>query len=196
MIANHKIGLFFGSFNPIHIGHLALANYFLEFSDLNELQLVLSPQNPLKPNADLANEQDRLNMLQLALDGCSLPVSICEIELQLPKPSYTINTLEALKQQFPNKQLVLLIGADNLACIEQWKDYKRILTSYEVYVYPRIGYNAEELCKHYSVQYMAAPLFELSATFIREGIRNNHNMSAFLPYGVWEYICSQELFKV
>ena len=190
-----KIGFFFGSFNPIHIGHLALANYFLEFSDIDELQLVLSPQNPLKSDNDMASELHRLEMLRLALASVSLPISVCDIELSMPKPSYTIHTLEALQKQHPSMQLVVLMGADSIASIEKWKDYQRILTEFEVCVYPRRGYDAETLCQHYGVRYIDAPLFELSASFIRKNIRKGHNVSAFLPYGVWQYINDQKVYQ-
>ncbi|MDR0660081.1 MAG: nicotinate-nucleotide adenylyltransferase [Prevotellaceae bacterium] len=191
----HKTGLFFGSFNPVHIGHMALANYFLDFTPIDDLQLILSPQNPLKANNELVSEQHRLKMLEIALEAYpELPISVNTIEFDLPKPSYTIDTLAELQKQNPNITYLVLMGADNLAYIERWKDYKKLLSEYEVCVYPRMGYDMHELTERYGVLSVGAPIIEVSATFIRAAIGNGYNFSTYLPLGVWDYIKKYKLY--
>ena len=191
----HKTGLFFGSFNPIHIGHMALANYFLEFTPIDDLQLVLSPQNPFKSTGSLLAEEHRLNMLELAVAAYpELPISINTIEFGLPKPSYTINTLTELQRQNPDTTYLVLMGADSLANIEKWKDYKKILSDFEICVYPRIGYDMHELSKRYGTIPLGAPEIDISGTFLRAAIGNGYNFSTYLPYGVWDYIKEHKLY--
>ncbi len=188
-------GLFFGSFNPVHIGHMALANYFIEYAAIDELQLVLSPQNPLKPVSSLASEQHRLKMLEIALAAYpKLPISINTIEFDLPKPSYTITTLTELQQKNPDTTYLILMGADSLANIGEWREYKKILSNFEIYAYPRIGYDLQELCKKYGAIPLAAPNIEISSTFLRKAIENGQNFSTYFPYGVWSYIKENELY--
>lgn len=191
-----KIGLYFGSFNPVHIGHLILANYFLEYTDINDLEFIISPQNPLKSLSTLATENHRLEMLRIALASYpDLPIRINTIEFELPKPSYTIDTLTVLQNQHPNTSYVLLMGADNLANFANWKDYRKLLTDYEICVYPRIGSDLNALSKMYDVTILdTAPIIEISATFLRDAIRKGINVSTYLPYGVWDYIMKQELY--
>ena len=192
----HKTGLFFGSFNPVHIGHLALANYFLELTPINDLQAVLSPQNPFKPVCSLLPEQHRLKMLEIALAAYpDLPISINTIEFGLPKPSYTIDTLTKLQEQNPDTTYSVLMGADSLANIERWKDYKKILSDYEICVYPRKGYDVHELSKQYNAILLDAPEIDISATFLRTAIENGYNFSAYFPYGVWSYIKENRLYQ-
>lgn len=191
----HKTGLFFGSFNPVHIGHMILASYFLEHTPIDDLQLILSPQNPFKPISSLASEQHRLKMLELAVAAYpDLPIGINTIELNLPKPSYTITTLTELQQKNPNTTYLLLMGADSLANIGVWRDHEKILSGFEIYAYPRIGYDLQELCKKLGAVPLAAPSIEISATFLRKEIENKHNTSAYFPYGVWSYIKENKLY--
>lgn len=190
-----KIGLLFGSFNPVHIGHLVLANYFLEFTDIDELQLVLSPQNPLKPANELASEQHRLAMLRIALASYPLPIDICEVELHMPKPSYTISTLRQLQSLHPDSKFVVLMGADSLAGIERWREYEAILSGYEVYVYPRPNFDVQQLCSAYGATYVPAPLVDISSTFIRQSIQQGYNVCTMLPYGVAGYIEENKLYR-
>lgn len=191
----HKTGLFFGSFNPVHIGHVMLANYFLEFTPIDELQFVLSPQNPLKPLDSLASESDRLSMLKLALAAYpDLPMSVNTAELELSKPSYTVNTLNQLQKQNPDTTYLILMGADNLASIEKWKDYKIILSEYDICVYPRVGYDLQELIERYNVLSVGAPIIELSATFLRAAIKNGYNFSTYFPPEVLDYIKEHKLY--
>lgn len=177
-----KTGLFFGSFNPVHVGHTIIANYCAAFTDLREVWLVPSPHNPLKQAADLLPDEKRLELLRAAvLEQKKIPVKICEIEFGLPRPSYTIDTLRALQAKHPHLQFVVIMGADSLACIEQWKEWQAILRDYEVYVYPRVGYNAEELCAKYGAKFIPAPIIEISSTFIRNALKEGKNVNAFLP---------------
>lgn len=191
----HKTGLFFGSFNPVHLGHMVLANYFLEFTSIDDLQLILSPQNPLKSVDALLSEQHRLRMLEIALAAYpELPIGINTVEFELPKPSYTINTLKELQKQKPDTTYLFLMGADNLANIEKWRESKRILKEFEIYVYPRTGYDMHKLCEQYGATPMEAPRIDISATFLRTAIKNGRNFSTYFPYGVWDYIKKNKLY--
>ncbi|MDR1227033.1 MAG: nicotinate-nucleotide adenylyltransferase [Prevotellaceae bacterium] len=179
-----KIGLFFGSFNPVHVGHMIIASYCAEFTDLHEVWFVPSPHNPLKQASDLWSDEKRLELLRSAVEQEKIPVKICEMEFTLPRPSYTIDTLRALQIQHPDSQLVVIMGADNLAGIERWKEWQTILQNFEVYVYPRAGFNAEELCAQYGATLIPSPIVEISSTFIRKALREGKNVEAFLPKGV------------
>lgn len=182
-----KIGLYFGSFNPIHIGHLAIANYLVEYSDLDEVWMVISPQNPLKNKKSLLNEYDRLKMVELALQD-NWKIKACDIEFNLPKPSYTIDTLSYLSERNPKHNFVLIAGTDNFQSFKKWKNYEQILNHYQVYVYPRPGYNLGEFKNHESIKTIEAPLMEISSSFVRESIKNNKDIRYFIPSGVYDYI--------
>ena len=175
-----KTALYFGSFNPVHIGHIAIANYVVAFTDVKELWLVVTPHNPCKDGNDLLPEDERLKKVKRAIELLDLPVSVCDIEMQLPRPSYTIHTLQALEEKYPERQFVIVIGADSLADIERWKAYHEILKR-EVYVYPRVGYDTKALCSKYGTRFMDAPLIDISATFIRQAISEGKNIKGFLP---------------
>lgn len=190
-----RIGLFFGSFNPVHIGHLAIANYAVEFGDFAEIWLVVSPQNPLKQKNVLADEKHRLNMTKIAVKNLDLPVKICDVEMRLPQPSYTINTLETLSKENQNCEFCVIMGTDSIADIEQWKDYKKILENYKIYVYPRIGYDAKSLCHKYKAELLTAPVIEVSSTFIRENICKGKNMNAFISAKISDYIRKNKLYE-
>ncbi len=189
-----KIGLFFGSFNPIHIGHLAIANYMVEYSDLDEIWLVISPQNPLKKKKTLLNEYDRFEMIELALKD-DLRIKPTDIEFNLPKPSYTIDTLTYLSERNPNHDFVLILGTDNFQSFHKWKNYEQILKQYKLYVYPRPGYELGEYENHKSLSLINAPLIEISSSFIRESIKNNKDMRYFLPEEVYKYIEKMNLYR-
>jgi nicotinate-nucleotide adenylyltransferase len=193
-----RCGLYFGSFNPLHVGHLAIANYMLEFTDLQGLRLVITPQNPLKNNTDLLPLGDRLHRIERAIASTSLPVSVSTVELDLPKPNYTINTLRYFAEKEPHIRFVLIIGADNLAVIEEWHQWRELLHEFEVYVYPRRGYplpesptiplasmasNTQQLCTKYGVRFIDAPLIDISSSFIRKGWAEGRNMNGFIPNG-------------
>lgn len=178
---NMKTGLFFGSFNPVHVGHTIVASYCAQFTDLDEVWLVPSPHNPQKPAGALLPEAKRLALLRAAVVQQKLPLGVCDVEFSLPRPSYTINTLRALQAQHPRAQLVVIMGADSLAGIELWREWQTLLRDFEVYVYPRTGYNAEALCKQYRAKFIPAPVVEISSTFIRQALREGKNVNAFLP---------------
>jgi len=175
-----KVGLFFGSFNPVHVGHIIIAGYCAAFTDLREVWFVPSPHNPLKQAADLLPDEKRLALLRAAVEQKKIPVGICDIEFSLPRPSYTIDTLRALQAKHPHLQFVVIMGADSLAGIEQWKERQAILHNYEVYVYPRVGYDAEEMCAKYGAKFIPAPIIEISSTFIRNALKEGKNVNAFL----------------
>ena len=173
-------GLYFGSFNPLHIGHIAIANYMLEFTDLDQLRLVLSPVNPLKDECGMLPLQERLIGLERAVARLELPLEVSTVEFDLPKPYYTIHTMRYLAALEPDKRFVLVIGADNLAVIEKWHQWQNLLSEFEVYVYPRSGYHTVALCKEYKVRHIEAPLIDVSSTFIRQGLAEGKNMKGFL----------------
>ena len=192
-MANKKIGLFFGSFNPIHIGHLIIANYMANFTELDEVWFVVSPQNPFKEKKSLGNMYDRLEMVNLAIEG-SEKLRASDIEFNLPQPSYTIDTLVYLQEKYPNKDFVLIMGEDNLAGFMKWKNADIILRDYRIIVYPRPGYDGGELKNHPSVTMTDTPVMELSSTFVRKAIKENRNIKFFTPDKVVEFIDKKGLY--
>ncbi len=189
-----KVGLFFGSFNPIHVGHLVLANYMLEFTDLDKIWFVISPHNPLKNKTSLLPERQRLQMVQLAIEENN-KLKASDIEFKLPQPSYTINTLTYLKEKFPKNEFALILGADNLENFRKWKNYEEILKQYQLYVYPRPDTDGGTLNKHPKVTLVNAPLMEISSTFIRQAIKEKKDVRYFLPDAVWQYIQEMHFYK-
>ena len=188
-----KIGLFFGSFNPIHIGHLAIANIMVESADLEQVWFVVSPQSPLKKITGLAHEFDRFDMVEAAIyDNPKLRAS--NIEFNMPKPSYTVDTLAYLADKYPQHSFSLIIGEDNLKSFPKWKNYSNILDQYGLYVYPRPNTNISELKDHSSVKWIKAPLFDISATFIRNLLRENKSIKYLVPDSVIEMIISRKLY--
>ncbi len=190
-----KVGIFPGSFNPIHVGHLVLANYMREFTYLDEVWFVVSPQNPLKKVGSLIDDDIRLHMTQLALTDFE-NLSVSDIEFSLPRPSYTFNTLEKLSAIYPEKEFTLLIGSDNWTTFHKWKDNKLLLEKYSIIIYPRLGDNVTlSESTPQSVQLVDAPVIEISSTFIRESIKNGKNIRAFLPAKVYDFIQENGLYK-
>jgi nicotinate-nucleotide adenylyltransferase len=187
MNETQKIGLFFGSFNPIHIGHLVIANIMAETTDLKKVWFVVSPQNPLKPAKGLLHEFDRYDMVRAAVhDHYKLEVS--DVEFHLPKPSYTIHTLVYLKEKHPDKDFKVIMGEDNLESFTRWKNYEMILNDYGLYVYPRPHTQLSELKKHPNVKMVDAPMMDISATFIRNCIRKKQSVRYLVPDVVEEMI--------
>ena len=187
LLAPHRqIGLYAGSFNPIHIGHLALANWLVEFTGLDELWFVVTPQNPWKVNADLMPDARRLEMVEAAIRPYPRFRS-CDIEFRLPKPSYTIDTLRALSASYPGCRFHLIVGADNWLRFDHWKASEEILSQYSLLVYPRKGYPLDRIPPHPHVQIVDAPELEVSSTFIRESIASGRDVRFFLPEAVWPY---------
>lgn len=189
-----KTGLYFGTFNPIHIGHIAIAGHFANCTDLKEVWLVVSPQNPLKEKASMLAAHHRRELVRIAVEEHSR-LKMCDIEFHLPAPSYTINTLTYLRERYPEKKFVLIMGSDNLATLKKWKNYEEILKYAEVYVYPRPGYDGGELSRHPAVKIMEAPLMEISATFIRNAIAEKKNAGHLLPEKVWNYIREMHFYE-
>lgn len=188
------IGLFFGSFNPIHIGHLALANYMQEFTDMDQVWLVVSPHNPLKKKSGLLDQNDRLHLINLALDF-DPKIKASNIEFKLPQPSYTIHTLAHLKEKFPEHTFSLIMGQDNLITFDKWKNYEEILKNHKIYVYPRKGSGPSPFDDHKQIRMTEAPLMEISSTFIRKAIKDKKKIQYFLHPKVWEYIDANNLYR-
>ncbi|OFX28039.1 MAG: nicotinic acid mononucleotide adenylyltransferase [Bacteroidetes bacterium GWA2_32_17] len=191
---NKLTGLFFGSFNPVHVGHLVIANYMLEYTEIKELWFIVSPQNPLKSRNSLAPEYHRLEMVRLAI-GEFNKMKASNIEFKMPKPSYTIDTLAYLKDKFPKRDFALIMGADNLKSFEKWKNYKQILENYKIFVYPRIEFNNLENKFEGDIIITNAPIIEISSSFIRDGIKQKKEMSFFTNEKVGEYIKECGLYK-
>jgi nicotinate-nucleotide adenylyltransferase len=185
-----KIGIFGGSYNPIHIGHLALANYLCEYGDLDELWFMVSPQNPFKANAsDLWEDNLRLELVRLAVEDYP-KFHASDFEFHLPRPSYMVNTLEKLQETYPDYEFILIIGADNWASFPRWKDAKTILARHSLMVYPRPGYTIDESTLPGNVRLVNTPMLEVSSTFIRESLKQNKDVRYFLHPKVWERICN------
>ena len=180
---SQKIGLFFGSFNPIHIGHLVIANVMAENTDLAKVWLIVSPQNPLKPSKGLLHEFDRYDLVKAAIaDNYKLEVS--DIEFHLPKPSYTIHTLARLRELHPDKEFKVIVGEDNLENFAKWKNYQQILDQFGLYLYPRPNVTNSDFKRHPNVKLIDAPLLDISATFIRNCIKNNKSIRYLVPESV------------
>lgn len=188
-----KIGLFFGSFNPIHIGHLIIANVMAENTDLNKVWLVVSPQNPLKPSKGLLHEFDRYDMAKAAVAD-HYKIEVSDVEFHLPKPSFTIHTLAYLSEKHPGKEFKVIIGQDNLESFKKWKNYEQILEQYELYVYPRPDVTNTELIRHPHVKMIEAPLLDISATYIRQCIKANKSIRYLVPESVENIIRTKNFY--
>lgn len=190
-----NIGIFSGSFNPIHIGHLILGNYITEFTDIDEVWFLVSPHNPLKAKEELLDENHRLKMVEIALGGYP-KMKASDFEFSLPRPSYTISTLEELDKRYPEHTFSLIIGADNWGKFESWYDYSKILANYKVLVYPRFDCRLSISSKLKNrVEALDSPIIEISSTFIRESISKDRDIRSFLPQGVYEYLRDNSLYK-
>ncbi len=189
-----KTGLLFGSFNPIHVGHLMIAGYMYEFSDLDELWFVVSPLNPLKEKQSLLSDHHRLEMVNLAIEDDTRFRS-CNIEFKMPQPSYTIHTLTWLQEKYPNREFVIISGTDIFPTFHKWKNWEMLLELYTFYVYPRPGTKDHELTRHASVKLFDAPMVEISASFIRESIQQGKNMSYYLPEKTYRYIQEMHFYE-
>ena len=195
-----KIGLYFGTFNPIHIGHLIIANHMAEYSDLDQIWMVVTPHNPFKKKSTLLDDSHRLQMVHLAVEDFP-KIKPSDIEFKLAQPNYTVNTLAHLQEKYPNYEFSLIMGEDNLKSLHKWKNYEVILAHHEIYVYPRISTEEENLEFKESlnletnIHIVDAPIVEISSTFIRENIKNGKNVRPLLPNKVWKYIDHNNFYK-
>ena len=191
-----KIGLFFGTFDPIHKGHLQLATYFVEQTDLDVVWFVITPQNPFKQDRKILPNTERLELVSLALQNHS-KLEISTVEFDLPQPNYTYHTLTVLKKQHPQQHFVLLLGADTMTAFDRWKDYEKIISAFELYIYPRKI--AEPIPKlflnHPKIHWTDAPIIEISSSEIRQGIENGEDMSAWVPPASWNYLTEKNLYQ-
>lgn len=182
-----KIGLFFGSFNPVHTGHLIIANFILEYSELDRIWFVVSPHNPLKEKKSLLNQQDRLHLVRLAIeDNPSFRAS--DIEFKLPQPSYTIDTLTYLREKHPKHSFSLIMGSDNLATINKWKNYEALLNQHVIYVYQREGSAHSQFHDYPKVNILTTPMIDISATQIRKMLKEGKSVKYLVPDSVEEYL--------
>ena len=194
MTPGQKIGLFFGSFNPIHMGHMIIANIMAENTDLSKVWFVVSPQNPFKQSKGLLHEFDRYDMVKAAIaDNYKLEVT--DIEFHLPKPSYTVDTLTVISEKNPQHNFRVLIGEDNLTNFEKWKNHDQILDQYGLYVYPRPNVTKSEILRHGNVKLVEAPLLDISATYIRQCIKNNKSVRYLVPEPVEQMIRMRNFYK-
>lgn len=191
-----KIGLYFGTFNPIHVGHLIIANHMAEFSGLEQIWLVVTPHNPHKTKSTLLDDYKRLEMVFLATENYP-KLKPSDIEFRLAQPNYTVSTLAHLQEKYPAHEFSLIMGEDNLNSFHKWKNYEVILQNHDIYVYPRIsgeGIQAE-LEIHPKIHRIDAPVVEISSTFIRENIKLGKNLRALLPDAVWQFVDHNNLYK-
>lgn len=187
------VGLFFGTFNPVHIGHMIIAQYMLEYSDMDQLWFIVTPHNPHKKKSTLLDDRQRLHMVDLAIrDHVRMKAS--DEEFHLPQPSYTITTLSHLSEKYPDKKFSLIMGMDNLQSFHKWKNFDRIIDQHDLYVYPRPGFDGGEFGDHPKVHVIDAPNMEISATRIREALRDKKDISFMLPEKVWEYLRDTNLY--
>ena len=189
-----QIGIFSGTFNPIHSGHLMLANYMSEFTFLDEVWLLVTPHNPLKEKNDILDEDIRLKMTEMAL-GEYDKLKVSDFEFKLPRPSYTIQTLDALTKEYPDSKFTLIIGGDSWLDFHRWKDYERLRSEYNILIYPRLGGEVvipEEFKRN--VHLVNAPIVEVSSTFIRDSIKEGKNMRAFVPSRTYDFIEENSLY--
>ena len=191
-----KIGLYFGTYNPIHVGHLIIANHMAEHADLDQVWMVVTPHNPLKKKATLLDDHHRLQMVYLATENFP-KIKPSDIEFKLPQPNYTVNTLIHLHEKYPDYEFSLIMGEDNLKTLHKWKNYEVILEHHDIYVYPRISSEADnlELKNHLKVHLIDAPVVEISSTDIRLNIKKGKNVQPLLPHKVWDYIDHNNFYR-
>ncbi len=188
-------GLFFGSFNPIHVGHLIIANHLVEYADLKQVWFVVSPHNPFKEKSSLLNEYRRLDLVNAAIEG-NTKLKSSSIEFKLPQPSYTIDTLQYLKEKYPKRKFCLIMGSDNLLGFHKWKNYEKILSDYTIHVYKRSSSNTSELQKKYpQVNFLEVPLLDISSSLIREMIQQKKSVRYLLPEKVYDEVMKSRYYR-
>jgi len=188
------IGLFFGSFNPVHNGHLAIATFLMQRKEFDQIWMVVSPNNPLKNQRELAGENHRLNMVKLAIEDTPF-LHACDVEFSLPSPSYTIETLHCLEKQYPKHEFSLILGSDNIENFHRWKNFEEILSKYLIYVYPRESGNFKRPVEHPNIIYFDAPLLSISATKIRNLVQDSSIVTEYLHPAVVRYIAENRLYN-
>ncbi|WP_410877935.1 nicotinate (nicotinamide) nucleotide adenylyltransferase [Myroides sp. DW712] len=193
-----KIGLYFGTFNPVHIGHVVIANHLVQYTDLDEVWMVVTPHNPLKKKKGLLEDFHRLHLVNLATADYDY-IRASDIEFNLPQPNYTVNTMVYLHERFPKHEFALIMGEDNLDSLPKWKNYEVLLEEYRIYVYPRVDHKRIEessLMQHpHVIRVEHAPIMEISATFIRTAIKEGKNVQPLLDKEVWKYIDHNLFYK-
>jgi len=191
-----KVGLYFGTFNPIHVGHIIIANHLVEYSDLDEIWMVVTPHNPHKKKSSLLANHHRFELVYLALQKYT-KIKPSDIEFKLPQPNYTVNTLAHINEKYPQHEFSLIMGEDNLQSFHKWKNYETILENHEIYCYPRIaeGKTKTMFENHHKIYKVAAPIIQISATLIRQGIKSNKNVEPMLPKQVWKYIDEMNFYR-
>ena len=191
-----NIGLFFGSFNPIHVGHLIIANHLVENSDLDQIWFVVTPHNPFKNKKSLLDNNHRLNLVNIAVEEYP-NLKSSNIEFNLPQPNYTVNTLIHISENYPDFNFSLIMGEDNLKSFHKWKNYEVLLADYQIYVYPRVDKQKTtlKLLDHPHIHKIEAPIVEISSTDIRNSIKNNKNFRPLVPDNVWNYIDEMNFYK-
>ena len=191
-----KIGLYFGTFNPIHVGHLIIANHLAEHSELEQIWMVVTPHNPLKEKNTLLDDYHRLHLVRLATEEYP-KIKPSDIEFKLLQPNYTVNTLAHLMEKYPQHAFSLIMGEDNLKSFHKWKNFDYILQHHDIYVYPRVsvGEDNSEFKNHPRIHKIDAPIVEISSTFIRKNIKNKKNIRPLLPHNVWEYVDHNNFYK-
>ena len=191
-----KIGLYFGTFNPIHVGHLIIANHLIEHSDLDQLWFVVTPLSPFKKKSSLLDNYQRLEMVHLATQDYD-QLRPCDIEFGLKQPNYTVDTLAHLYEKYPNHKFALIMGEDNLKSFHKWKNYEHILENHDIYVYPRLSEGITETLfdGHKKIHHVDAPIMELSSTFIRKSVKAGKNIRPMLPEHVWKYVDEMNFYR-
>jgi nicotinate-nucleotide adenylyltransferase len=189
-----KTGLFFGSFNPIHIGHMIVAAYMREFSDLDQVWFVISPQNPLKEKNSLLADHHRLMLVKTAIED-DPEFRVSDIEFKMPRPSYTIDTLTWLGEKYEEREFILIAGTDILGSFHKWKNYHVLLEYYRIYIYKRPGFDPGKYRNHPSIKFFDAPQLEISSSFIRKAIAEGKDVRYMVPAKVWEYIREMHFYE-
>ncbi len=194
-----KTGLFFGTFNPIHVGHLIIANHMAEFSDLDEVWFVVTPHNPHKEKKTLLNDMHRYQMVEIAIEDYP-KLKASKIEFTLKQPNYTVITLVHLREKYPNYHFSLIMGEDNLQNFHKWKNYESIIENHDIYIYPRVFRQKKNISKieidyPKKIHKLDAPIVEISSTFIRKAIKVKKNIRPMLPYNVWKYLDEMNFYE-
>lgn len=189
-----KVGLYFGTYNPIHIGHLAIANYMVEFTEIDQVWFVVSPHSPHKNKKNLLDDYQRLELVNRAIHD-DFRFRVTDIEFRLPKPSFTIDTLTYLQEKHPKHEFFLIMGGDNLDSFRKWKNHDQILENYRILVYPRPGFNMQEKDFHPHIQLVNAPLMEISASFIREALAAGKDIRHFIPPKAYQYLEEMNFYR-